>query len=190
MIYGTVLCVGDSLLTGARDEVGLSVPHFLSEELSVMDQEWVAVDEGVNGETTGTLLRRFYRTVRAYPEAPDVVLCVGTNDAKGEGVPAEYFCSGYCALLKTTMILKKHCYACTIPERNGYGAPDYINNGMIRAYNGVIKDLVEGFWKSTATLVDLRKVPAACRDDGVHFNLEGDKWAATKIASVILKTRS
>jgi len=194
MIYGVVLCLGDSLLTGARNEEGLSVARILGDELSINGQHWIAVDEGVNGETSGELLRRAYRTVRAYPEAKDVVICTGTNDAKKPGTSPDVFRRNYDELLRTLAILGKWCYACLLPERDGFGAPDYIDNEALQKYNRVIRDFAEartvsGNWRSVS-LVDLTGVPKKCRSDGVHFNMMGDRWAAKRIAASIIASRS
>ena len=189
MIYGTVLCLGDSLITGARDEFGLSVARILGDDLSVDDQMWIAVDEGVNGETSGDLLRRAYRVVRSYPEARDVVLCVGMNDAKTPGLPSDIFRRNYEELLRTLAILGKHCYACLIPPRDGFGAPDYIENRFLERYNQIIEELATRDSHSVS-VVDLTSIPSRLRADGVHFNFGGDTWAAKKIAAAIMSARS
>jgi lysophospholipase L1-like esterase len=188
MIYGVVLCIGDSLLTGARNEAGLSVPMFLGDALSIGEQKWIAIDEAVNGETTGTLLRHCYKTVRAYPEAQDVVLCVGTNDAKEPALSREHFQRNYRELTKIFAILKKRAFLCTIPKQAGFGAPDRIDADAIRTYNELILDRHRMFPGST--LVDLAKIPKGHRADGIHFNLAGDQWAANLIASSIMKANS
>lgn len=190
MIYGVVLCIGDSLLTGARDEAGFSVPKLLGDELSTDGQQWIAVDEGINGETTGSLLRHLYRTVRSYPEARDVVISVGINDAKEPGLLPAYFERNFNEMFKTLLILKSRCYVCLIPNRRGFGAPDYVDNALISEYNKIIRNLLSVKWRHAGVIVDLTKVSSGHRADGVHFNLEGDRWAARTIASVIKKARS
>jgi lysophospholipase L1-like esterase len=189
MIYGIVVCLGDSLITGARDEAGLSVARILGDCLSVNDQKWIAVDEGVNGETSGSLLRRAYRVVRSYPEAKDVVLCIGINDAKVPATSEDVFRRNYAELLRTFAILGKHCYACLIPPRNGFGAPDYIDNHVLMDYNRVIEELAKSA-SPFVSIVDLTSIPARLRADGVHFNFGGDAWAAKKIAATIMSARS
>jgi lysophospholipase L1-like esterase len=188
MIYGTILCVGDSLVTGARDKYGLGMPRYLSDCLSIRDQTWVAVDEGENGETSSALLRRYYKVLRAYPEAKDVVLCIGTNDAKTPAVPAEVFRRNYSELLRTSAVLKKFTYCCLIPKRNGFGAPDYIDNDFVGQYNDVIEGLLDHF--PLTWIVDLTGIRGWCRDDGVHLNARGNLWFAQTVASAIRKARS
>lgn len=185
MIYGFVLCIGDSLLTGARNEAGLSVPRFIGDELSMGQQKWIGIDEGVNGETTGELLRRLYKVARSYPEAKDVVVCVGTNDAKRPRVSSGVFKRNYAELLRTLEILKKRCYVCLLPVRSGFGAPDDVDNKAIEQYNRIIREMAEEN-PDFVSVVDLTNVPTKCRDDGIHFNLQGDRWAAKRISGVIV----
>ncbi len=188
MIYGTILCVGDSLITGARDEHGLGMPRYLGDILSAQDQLWAAVDEGVNGETSAQLLRRYYKTLRSYSEARDVVLCIGTNDAKTPPVPAKVFKRNYLELLRIGAILRKMTYCCLIPKRVGFGAPDYIDNGAIDEFNDVIQTMIEDF--TMAWQVDLTGIEKGFRDDGVHLNAKGNLWFAKKVASEIRAARS
>lgn len=186
MIYGTILCIGDSLLNGARDEDGLSVPMILGDILSKNGQKWVVVNECVNGETSGNLVRRFYKTIKSYPEVIDVVLCIGINDAKIPAVSLKVFKRNYSELLRILAIMKKHCFPCLIPKRDGFGAPDYIDSEAINSYNDAILELIS----TNETAVDLRNIPRKFRADGVHLNLGGDKWAAKKIASIMTVSRS
>ena len=188
MIYGVVLCIGDSLLTGARNEAGLSVPMLLGDSLSVGGQKWIAIDEAVNGETTGSLLRHCYKTVRAYPEAKDVVVCIGTNDAKKPALSREHFKRNYREILKILSILGRRALMCTVPKRDGFGAPDLIDATSLGRYNEVIRSLHREAGGSS--LVDLTKVPRGYRPDGIHFNLVGDRWVAKKIAKTIIENLS
>ena len=186
MIYGMVLCVGDSLLTGARDEYDISVPMLLGDALSVKGQKWLGVDCAVNGETTSSLLRHLYKTVKAYPEATEVVICVGTNDAKEPALPEELFRRNYEEILKTLSVLQRRALVCLVPQRGGFGAIDLICPRAIRGYNKIIRSAAS----ATITPVDFRKVPSGFRPDGIHFDFRGDQWAANKIAETIIKSRS
>ena len=189
MIYGVILCVGDSLITGARDEYGMSVPKFLGDELSTKNQKWLGIEEGVNGETSGELIRRLYKVVRAYPEAKDVVVCTGTNDAKTPRIPPHVFHRNYEEIFRTMVILNKHCYACLLPVREGFGAPDYVDANAIGGYNASIRGLAEEN-ADFVSVVDLTDVPKKARPDGIHFNAWGDQWVAKKIADTIREARS
>lgn len=184
MIYGTILCVGDSLLTGARDEYDLSVPMLLGDCLSRGSQQWIAIDEAVNGETSGSLLRHLYKTVRGYPEAKDVIICVGTNDAKIPALPDNHFIRNYIEILKTLTILGRRAFMCTVPQREGFGAPDRINAEAVDRYNECISNLA--MIDSSMTIVDIRKIPKGYRPDGIHFNNKGNQWVAKKIAETLI----
>lgn len=175
-------------MTGARNEAGLSVPMLLGDALSINDQKWIAVNEAVSGETTGSLLRHCYKTVRAYPEAQDVVVCVGTNDAKVPALSRAHFTRNYRELTKILAILKRRAFLCTVPKREGFGAPDRLDADVLKTYTEVIWDSHRAFPGST--IVDFAKVPKGNRPDGVHFNLAGDQWAANLIASSIMKANS
>lgn len=186
MIYGTVLCVGDSLLTGARDEYDINVPMLLGDALSIKGQKWLAIACAVNGETTSSLLRHLYKTVRAYPEAKEVVVCVGTNDAKEPALPENLFRRNYEEIVKTLSILQRRALTCLVPQRDGFGAIDLICPRAVSSYNKIIRT----FTSPHIIPVDFRKVPKGFRPDGIHFNFEGDQWVAQKIAETIIKSRS
>jgi len=186
MIYGQVLCVGDSLLTGARDEYDISVPMLLGDALSIKGQKWLGIDCAVNGETSSSLLRHLYKTVRAYPEAKEVVICIGTNDAKEPALPESVFLRNYGEILKTLSILHRRALTCLVPQRGGFGAIDLIDPGAIKSYNEIILTVAG----ATTIPVDIRKVPSGFRPDGIHFDHRGNQWVAQKIAETIIKSRS
>lgn len=186
MIYGTVLCVGDSLLTGARDEYDISVPMLLGDALSIKGQKWLGIDCAVNGETSSSLLRHLYKTVRAYPEAREVVVCIGTNDAKEPALPESVFLRNYGEILKTLSILQRRAIVILVPRRGGFGAIDQICPQSVTSYNEIIRTAAS----ATIIPVDLRKVPSGLRPDGIHFDFRGDQWVARKIAETIIKSRS
>jgi len=192
MIYGTILCIGDSLIAGSRDEHGLSMPRMLGRLLSKRhEQSWIGIDEGVNGETTSDLLRRLYQIVCVYPEAAYIVICIGTNDAKVPGLSLQVFEESYREILRTTKMVKKLTLVCTIPKRKGPGAPDQIDNDLIERYNKVILKLAhEGGPKGHPLVwyVSIDEVPDGLRSDGIHFNHAGNIWFAEKVAEIIERT--
>src|SRR5262249_36289329 len=81
-IYGVILCQGASLTYGARDPDGMSYPLYLARRLSERHgQTWLTVNLGVPGECWAEIWRRNLRELRAEPEATEVCLWAGTNDA-------------------------------------------------------------------------------------------------------------
>ena len=193
-IYGVVLVVGDSLVSGARDEFGLSMPRELGRLMSERySQHWVAVEKGVNGETSSQLLRRFYDVCRSYPEAAEVVVCVGTNDAKAEvATPPEIFDQNYREIVRTIKILKKPVLMCKVPQPEGFGAPDRIRADLVDLYNKTIMKIAhEGSPKGHHLVwyVELDKVAAAHRADGIHLTHAGNVWFAHETLLIIERER-
>jgi len=194
-VYGIILCIGDSLISGARDSLSLSMPRELGRLLSKKyDQAWIAVEKGVNGETSSQLLRRFYDVCRAYPEASEVVVCIGTNDAKQEvATPPEIFEQNYRELIRTTKILGKPLLMCLLPKPHGFGAPDHIDTALIDAYNKIILKLAhEGSPKGHHLVwyVESNKVPDGMQCDGIHLTHEGNVWFAEKVAEILDRERN
>lgn len=76
-----ILCVGDSLTFGARDEYHGSYPAELGRLFWERRGQAVhCVNQGVNGETSGELLRRVYANSRSCSQADAALLLIGTND--------------------------------------------------------------------------------------------------------------
>jgi lysophospholipase L1-like esterase len=76
-----ILCVGDSLTFGARDEFHRSYPAELSRLFHEREGRFVyCVNHGISGETSSQLLRRIYANARSCPQAALALLVIGTND--------------------------------------------------------------------------------------------------------------
>jgi lysophospholipase L1-like esterase len=194
-IYGVLLCIGDSLISGSRDAFGLSMPRELGRLLSkTHGQSWIAVEKGVNGETSPQLLRRFYDVCRAYPEASEIVVCIGANDAKQEvATPPNIFKANYRELIRTAKILNKPILMCLLPIPSGFGAPDHVDIDLIKAYNKIIFDLAhEGGPKGHHLVwyVESNEVPEGMQCDGIHLTHEGNIWFAEKVMAIIERERS
>jgi len=190
MIFNILLCVGDSITYGSRDEKGSSWPFEIE---SILKKEaggtWIALNEGKNGETTSNLVRRFYQTVRKYPEAYEICMFEGMNDAKDE-------ISTSPAMYKRNI---EHCINCvitqqkklllgTIPKQNGLLAPNYSRrtNERINEYNKIIRYLSEKYTIPFVELSDLEKEMYA---DGIHLSNKGNVETAKRFAKMILEDR-
>lgn len=188
MIYGTIICLGDSLTNGARDELWRGYPIEL--ELELWDryrQNWACVNAGVNGETSIDVYKRAYGVIRSYPEAAEFVLMVGTNDAKCQVcTPPARYAEHVSAILRTAQRWEKVSYLCTIPDLCGFGAPDFMIPELIPQYNDCLKKLA-GEWK--ISLVDMSGMPEKMYADGVHLNNAGYKEMARRIADAIAARR-
>lgn len=193
MIGGTLLCIGDSLTYGARDELGLHYPELLARKLSKeFDQYWTAVNHGISGQTTPEILRRCYGHVRSYPEAAEVFLWAGFNDAKvSVSTPVPVYEENMASMIRSILFAGRVGYLFLLPEMKGFGAPDFVNNETIQKYNEVLVDLANFFGGKTKRLylVDVRDVPAETRVDGVHLTHEGNAWVADQAFEVVKKAR-
>lgn len=181
MIYGTIICFGDSLTYGSRDEFRLSYPVELSATMSSDDQKWATVTLAVPHETTADMLKRSYIEVRKYAEARDLILLAGTNDAK-ENIAPSMFKRNYLLLMKDFKLLGKRIFTCTIPLKVGFGSPGYewSINDLIVQYNEVIMSI-------GANLIDLSDIKDMI--DGVHLSHDGNIEVARRVFAKIKEVR-
>lgn len=76
-----ILCIGDSLVFGARDEYHSSCPAELSRLFWEKDRKLVfCINQGVSGDTSGDLLRRILAVSKSGAEAGLALILIGTND--------------------------------------------------------------------------------------------------------------
>lgn len=191
MIGGVILCVGDSLTHGARDPYGLHYPELLGRKLSAKyGQNWIGVEEGINGQKSADILRRFFKHLKSNREASEVCLWVGTNDAKRPGVPPGMFRENLESFVRMAKFVRKPLFIGLLPGMKGFGAPDYVDNSLIEAYNAEILDLVDKHNDPLVWYVDLRDLPVGMFCDGIHLTHEGNQWAADKFMAVIERERT
>ena len=189
IIYGSIICLGDSLTAGSRDELWRGYPVELELLLwKHYKQNWNCVNAGIAGETSIDVYKRSYQVLRSYPEASDVVLLVGTNDAKVQiETPPERYEEHVEAILRCATRWDKVSYLCLIPDLRGFGAPDYCSQELINLYNIRLQALAKRWGEDR--LVDLRRMPSEYYADGVHMNNAGYKEIAKRIAGVIKRNR-
>lgn len=205
-IYSEIICLGDSLTTGARDQYGRSYPMELEDILSEQTgHTFICHEEAVNGETSSQIRRRAAEAIARHPEAKELVLLAGTNDAKDwHATPPAIYRANITGILRIALINAIDVYLCTIPDLHGHTAQPYPRTAAqrITTYNQVIAALTETSarqaWKSpnesrpeTAIrgTVELRRLPAECYRDGVHFSNRGNQEVAARIANVVLEAR-
>ena len=89
MIWNEILCVGDSITYGARDEYGRTFPVELSSMLTkVTNEVYYCHNHGVCGETSSDLLRRIWTACRSSPDSKIMTVLIGTNDTQ-KNIPPE-----------------------------------------------------------------------------------------------------
>ena len=190
MIYGSILCIGDSLTYGSRETYRRDYPFYLSRILSERyGQDWVAVAEGIPVETSSELATRAYRTIKKYPECFEVVILCGTNDTKDHiQHPAWVYAENIEHILRVCRVLKRKPYLCSIPDMVGFGAPDYSVRGKkrIAQYNADLRKLGR---RQSVPVVELTRFPASAYSDGVHLNTKGYELVAKRVAEAIVAER-
>lgn len=189
-IYGTILCLGDSLTHGARDEYYRCYPMELSDLLGeIFGQDWVCAEEGVNGETSADILRRSLSVVKRYPEAYEMILLCGMNDTKDSvATPPEVYRRNVEGIIRIARVYGKETILCTIPDLRGFGAPDYSQESAkrLKQFNRVVEEIAE---ERALVLVDLRGMGPECYADGVHLTNVGNREVARRIAVEIIAKR-
>ena len=141
----TILCVGDSLTYGARDEYHSSYPAELSRLYWERDRRQVhCVNHGINGETSGELLRRIHSNTRSCPDARIALLLVGTNDTFLPQDPGIYRDN----LRQVVQVLEFHgktVFLGTLPPILGPGLPNYPREAAATAacFNRIIRETAE-----------------------------------------------
>lgn len=187
MIYNTLICFGDSLTYGSRDEFGLSYPAELKRIITEEENVFIStINLGVAGETTADMLRRSYKEVKDYPDAKDIILLAGTNDARDK-IPAKLFMENFIGLYNDFKVLKKRVFICTIPLKVSFGSPgyDWQTNDYIKNYNQEIK----GFFKGKCPIIELEDLSKKCFIDGIHFNHKGNIEVANRVYKKIIEIR-
>lgn len=183
-VYGVIVCQGDSLTFGSRDPDGMSYPLYLGRMLSERHaQTWVTINYGVPGECWAEVARRNYRELIAVPEAGEVCLWAGTNDAWKDR-PLEQSLIAAEAVLDQCRAAGRFVYLATLPGKRGFGAPrePWAMNDQIKKLNDAYKQIAE---RRKLALVDLTDIPAEHFVDGIHLTQAGNKWVAEKFAAAI-----
>ena len=187
-VYGLIACQGDSLTHGSRDPDGMSYPLYLGRALSQKhNQTWSAVSFAVPGDGWAEIWRRNYHELLSVPEAREVCLWAGTNDAK-QGRSLEQTLVACEAVLDQCRAAKRFVYLGTLPGKNGFGAPlePWIMNDMIEKLNDAYRRIAA---ERGLSLVDLATIPRECFVDGIHLTQSGNKWVADRFVAAIEKRR-
>jgi lysophospholipase L1-like esterase len=183
-VYGVIACQGDSLTYGSRDPDGMSYPLYLGRLLSQKHgQTWVTVGFGVPGECWAEIWRRNYHELLSVPEAGEVCLWAGTNDAwKDRSLDQSLIACE--AVLDQCRALGRFVYLATLPGKRGFGAPrePWTMNQAIEKLNAAYRKLAE---QRRLALVDLSELPVEHFCDGIHLTQAGNRWVAERFAQAI-----
>ncbi|MBV8755939.1 MAG: SGNH/GDSL hydrolase family protein [Deltaproteobacteria bacterium] len=162
----------------------MSYPVYLGRMLSQKHgQTWATVNFGVPGECWAELWRRNYHELLSVPEAGEVCLWMGTNDAwKGRSLEQSLIAAE--AVLDQCKALGRFVYLATLPGKRGFGAPrePWSMNEVIEKLNVAYKKIAE---ERRLALVDLTDMPVEHFCDGIHLTQAGNKWVAEKFLAAI-----
>lgn len=183
MIYNVLVCLGDSLTTGARDRYFRSYPLELASAMSYKTREtWLCATEAVNGQTSSDLARNAYSLLLPYTDVYGALILIGTNDSR-HGIPPAIFADNVRQIISVCRILSKKPYVLTIPM------VDYNRHFLwytkesavlIDEYNSALAQL------ENIALIDIRpSVESAHLIDGVHFSHEGNVQVAETVAAFL-----
>jgi lysophospholipase L1-like esterase len=176
VIYGTVLCLGDSMTFGARSEYVRGYPEELAKLLSDhFDQAWTCLNEGVNGECSIDVLRRAFPVIRdcaALPGPKWGCLMVGTNDSKNPDLPMDLYRDNLVQIIRIFRRFHIPLLLGTLPPVKGNCMPCFDtekSNAWIRRANDAVRELAETFRVVPVEFSDMESYLV----DGVHFSHAG-----------------
>lgn len=166
-----ILCLGDSLTFGARDEFHRSYPAELSRLYWERQRQSVyCLNYGVNGETSSQLQRRAYQNLKSCPQARVALILIGTNDTFLPQDPAIYE-DNLRQIVTLARMDRSHVGIGLLPPIIGPGLPNYPLNGPQQT--AVFNEIVERVAKENGCFVaDFRGLGEYIIDT-VHFNHAG-----------------
>lgn len=179
MIWNEILCIGDSLTSGARDPYGRCYPAELGSMLSKETNEfYYCHNYSINGETSSDLQKRAWRNISGSKNSKIMILIIGTNDSEAK-IPSHIYEDNLRQIINVGMVFGMYIIVGTIPDI-GF-TPLYLNLEYIKLYNGIIKKLSK---EMNFDIVDLSNIKELC--DGVHFTHDGNVEVANRFKNHIL----
>lgn len=184
MIWNEILCLGDSLTYGARDEYGRSYPAELGMMMSKETGEfYICHNYGVNGETSSDLLKRSWGILRSNKESKIMLLMIGTNDTK-KPTPLNIYRDNLRQIILSAKAHGMNVFLATLPQL-GF-SPHYLtNNEYIKKYNDEIEYLSNKLGCYLCRMDGLEKHLI----DGVHFTHKGYEEIAKRWAKKLQEIR-
>ena len=185
MIWNEILCLGDSLTYGARDEYGRSFPAELAKQLSEKTKEFYTCHNyGINGETSSDLLRRVWNILKSNRSCKIGTLLIGTNDTKLP-MPLEVYEDNIRQIILSMKANGVKPIVATLPPLKF--SPYYAENRhYTQIYSQKIREMSETYKFKICELGDMGEYLV----DGVHFGNAGSVEIASRFCSIILNLGS
>lgn len=181
MLYGTILCLGDSLTFGARAKLGYPevLPTLINDK---SDVEWATLNRGISGQTTRQILDRTPGAVRelnGLSGAKWGVLLAGTNDAKRNGVNIDEWEIMYRQIVHWFRRYEVPLALCTFPRLASNLMPSFHrgSNDWLYEASERVRKMTREYDARLVELTDLDDAP-----DGVHLSPRSYASMAERIA--------
>tara|TARA_Y100000310_G_scaffold229223_1_gene231637 strand:+ start:966 stop:1523 length:558 start_codon:yes stop_codon:yes gene_type:complete len=185
MIWNEILCLGDSITYGARDEYGRSPTVELSKILTEETGEtYICHNHGISGETSSDLLRRTWNAARSHKESSIALIMIGTNDTQ-KAIPEDIYYDNLKQIINMCKIHAMHVIIATLPAL-GFTPLYYKNSHLIDTYNDTIRSLAHELEVDICDMSGAEKYYI----DGVHFTNDGHREIANRWATKILASQT
>ena len=181
MIWNEILCLGDSITFGSRDEYKRSYPAELGKILTERTGEFYYCHNcGITRETSSDLLRRSWNNVSSKSNSNIMLLMIGTNDTQ-VGIPVDIYKDNLRQIISVAYVHGMHVIVGTLPEL-GF-TPLYMSNtSYISKYNKIINELSKEMHFDVCDTTGLEKHYI----DGVHLTHQGNVELANMFVDSIL----
>ena len=182
MIWNEILCLGDSLTYGARDQYGRSYPAELGKILSEKTGEfYICHNYGINGETSSDLLRRSWPIIKSNKSCKICLILIGTNDTK-KPTPLDVYSDNLRQIVLSAKANGMTPIVGTLPELTF--SPFYqFNREYTELYSREVLKMSKTLGFHICDMTDMEDLLI----DGVHFGNEGYTEMAKRWSKVILE---
>lgn len=185
MIWNEIVCLGDSITYGARDEYGRSPTIELSKIMKERTGEnYICHNYGVSGETSVDLLKRTWKALQSHRPANIVTIMIGTNDTQ-KNIPPYIYEDNMRQIIDMCRIHGLNIVLTTLP-RLSFTPLYFKNSKLIDEYNKIILKLAEEFSLDVANMSGVEEYYV----DGVHFTNKGHKEIARRWARTMLSAQT
>ena len=185
MIWNEILCLGDSITYGARDEYGRSPTAELAKILTEQTKEvYICHNHGISGETSSDLLRRTWDATKSRKDSNIALVMIGTNDTQ-RAIPADVYQDNLRQIINMCKIHGMHVIIATLPSL-GFTPLYYKNSHLIVSYNNIIRNLAHELNVGVCDMSGVERHYV----DGVHFTNAGHREIANRWATKILTSQT